>query len=327
MEATYTNIDPGKYTFRVIASNNDGLWNLNGAKVHISVLPPWYGTMAFKIISLLLTTVLIWLFIKYRTANLEKKRILLEKTVKEKTASLIEANNELQKYNNTKDKLFSLISHDLVSPFNTIIGFSEVLKEGYDHLDETEKKNYIGMINESSEKVYVLLNNLLVWSRSQTNRITCNPGAVRLKALIDEVLELNSERLKVKNIKVKVECPFDLQVIADLEMLKTIIRNLFSNALKFTLRSGNIFISVKPDSTKVNVSVIDTGVGMSPEKIDELLSETLVESESGTEGESGTGFGLTICKDFIKRNNGELHITSEPGKGSKFTFSLPLAAN
>ncbi|HLO59510.1 MAG TPA: two-component regulator propeller domain-containing protein [Bacteroidales bacterium] len=330
--ATYTNLDPGKYTLQVRACNNDGIWNTVGTELELMIMPPWYRTVWFRIFLVLAIFGAVLLYVSKRTANLHKQRVLLEKAVKEKTAELnlqadhlLEVNKELQRYNNTKDRLFSLISHDLVSPFNTIIGFSEVLKENYNQLTEKEKITYIRMIHESSRKVFLLLNNLLVWSRSQTNQIKCNPEMVKLQSIIQEVVELNKEPLNVKNIKANVGCDDDLAVIADIEMLKTIVRNLFNNALKFSFRDGTISITATPNHKSVSVSFIDSGPGMNQDKIDEILSETIIHSEYGTNGETGTGLGLSLCKEFIKTNKGEFFILSEPGKGSTFTFTLPSA--
>jgi signal transduction histidine kinase/streptogramin lyase len=328
--ATYTNLDPGKYTLEVRACNNDGIWNEKGTELDLIIMPPWYRTVWFRIFLVLAIFASVLLYVSKRTANLHKQRVLLEKAVKEKTAELnlqaehlLKVNKELQRYNNTKDRLFSLISHDLVSPFNTIIGFSEVLQENYSHLTEKEKIAYVQMINESSRKVFVLLNNLLLWSRSQTNQIQCNPERVNLKCIIDEVVELNKEPLNAKKIKVDIGCPDDLAVIADIEMLKTVIRNLFNNALKFSFRNSTIKITAIHDDKSASVSIIDSGHGMSKDKIDELLSENIIHSEYGTNGETGTGLGLSLCKEFIKTNKGGFFISSEPGKGSTFTITLP----
>jgi signal transduction histidine kinase/ligand-binding sensor domain-containing protein len=368
-DATYTNLDPGKYEFKVIASNNDGIWNKTGASLTIIVSPPWYGTAAFRIFAILFTIALIFGFINLRTSKLNRQRILLEKTVRDKThelstknlllkthtenlneanklllerqnqlqsqseelkkqsVSLVEVNTELQKYNATKDKLFSIIAHDLISPFNTIIGFSELLKTRFNSLEEEEIQQYISIINSSSEKVFSLLNSLLLWSRSQTNRISYQPENIALNIVIKEVLELSAENLKAKQISTHIDCPVNAMAWADLEMLKIIIRNLLSNAMKFTPKNGSIHFKVKKDTNMVSISVMDTGTGIDREKIDELLSAVIVNPEQGTEGESGSGLGITLCKDFIKKNKGQFFITSEAGKGSIFTFTLPVAAN
>jgi signal transduction histidine kinase/streptogramin lyase len=328
--ATYTNLDPGKYTLEVKACNNDGIWNKKITEFDLIIMPPWYRTVWFRIFLVLSVFGAVLLYVSKRTANLHQQRVHLEKAVKEKTAELNlqadhlrEVNKELQRHNNTKDRLFSLISHDLVSPFNTIIGFSEILQESYSHLTEKEKVTYIQMINESSRKVFILLNNLLLWSRSQTKQIQCHPSPVILKGIIEEVVELNKEPLNIKHIRVILECPDDLEILADNEMLKTIIRNLFNNALKFSYKDSTIKITAIQNVKSASVSFIDFGCGMNKDKIDELMSENIIHSEYGTNGETGTGLGLSLCKEFIKINKGGFFISGEPGKGSTFTFTLP----
>ncbi|MBN1145241.1 MAG: hypothetical protein JXA72_12500 [Bacteroidales bacterium] len=367
-EATYTNLNPGEYTFRVIACNNDGVWNHTGASLKIEILPPWYGTLAFKIVSVIFVLGSIAGFITLRTSKLKKQKIRLEETVRQKTSELYEknellkihagnlnevnhllldrqnqlkmqseelqqqtenlavANKELQKLNSTKDKLFSVIAHDLSSPFNTIIGFSDLLVTHFDSISDEEKLTYAKAVRISSERVFTLLQNLLLWARSQTNRIRYHPQEIMLQSLIQETIELGAERINEKEIRVEVDCPSELKVTADIDMLKTVFRNLFSNALKYSPRKGVIQFKAIAENGEASISVSDNGVGMKPEKVDELLSANIVTPVSGTEGEKGSGLGLTLCKDFIKMNKGILHIYSTEGKGSTFEFSLPLAA-
>ncbi len=367
-EATYTNLNPGVYTFRVIACNNDGVWNNTGARLEIEILPPWYGTLVFKIVSAILILAGIAGFITLRTSKLKKQKIKLEETVRQKTSELCEknellkihtenlnevnqllldrqnqlktqseelrqqtenlavANRELQKLNSTKDKLFSVIAHDLSSPFNTIIGFSDLLVTHFDSISDEEKLTYAKAVRISSERVFTLLQNLLLWARSQTNRISFHPQEIVVQSLIQEAIDLGSERIDEKKINVEVECPSELKVTADIDMLKTIFRNLFSNALKYSPRKGKIQFKVVTENGEAKISISDNGVGMTPEKIDELLSTNIVKPLAGTEGEKGSGLGLTLCKDFIRMNKGELRIFSIDGRGSTFEFNLPLPA-
>lgn len=366
-EATYTNLNPGIYTFRVIACNNDGVWNNTGARLEIEILPPWYGTLAFKIVSVIFILAGITGFITLRTSKLKKQKIKLEETVHQKTSELYEknellkihtenlnevnqllldrqnqlkmqseelrqqtenlavANQELQKLNSTKDKLFSVIAHDLSSPFNTIIGFSDLLVTHFDSISDEEKLTYAKAVRISSERVFTLLQNLLIWARSQTNRISFHPQEIMLQSLIKETIDLSSEKIDEKKINIEVECTSELKVSADIDMLKTIFRNLFSNALKYSPRKGKIRFAAFVDNGEAKISISDDGVGMKPEKINELSSTNIVVPLAGTEGEKGSGLGLTLCKDFIRIHKGELHISSVEGKGSTFEFNLPLA--
>lgn len=364
-EATYTNLNPGKYTFRAIAANNDGVWNTRGAKLEIVILPPWYRTLVFKLFAFLIIIGMIAGYIQFRTKEFEKQKVILEKAVKEKTAelseknellklhtnnldeanrllvegkyqleqhseelrsqskSLADANIELQKVNSTKDKLFSIIAHDLKGPFNTILGFSDMLLDQFDTMGDNEKRSYVKTINVSSERVHTLLHNLLLWARSQTKQISYYPEEMKLRPLIDETVDLVIENIRFKDIQIRVSCDDQMVVWADKEMVKTIFRNLLSNAVKFTPPKGRIEISAISDEHNINISVTDTGLGIKQEKIRALLSGSMITPEPGTQGEKGSGLGLTLCKDFISMNKGRLQITSENGHGSTFAFSLP----
>ncbi len=325
-EAVYTNLDPGRYTFRAIASNNDGYWNMKGAKLEIVILPAWYATLIFRLLLAGLLALAVFGFIRLRTKNLQKQKILLEKAVQEKTKNLAEANLELQKLNATKDKLFSIIAHDLNSPFNTILGFSEMLATRYETLSDKDKMVFAKAINSSSERVHVLLQNLLLWTRSQTSQIKPYPENTDIPAILKEISALVKETLKTKQITLEIICPETITAWADKEMVKTILRNLLSNAIKFTPKNGNIIVRVEDTDSHIKISVTDSGLGISSAKIREILSNVLTIPEQGTEGEMGSGLGLTLCKDFIAINQGEFHINSKKGEGSTFAFTLPVGS-
>jgi len=364
-EATYTNLSPGKYTFRVIASNNDGIWNTDGARLEIDVVPPWYATIAAIILFALILGGLILWFIVRRTASLEKQRLVLEQTVREKTSelsvknellrkhaehldevnkllverqnqleqqseelinqsdNLARANAELERLNATKNRLFSVIGHDMSTPFSAIIGLTELFEAEYDSLDDQQKHEYIKDINISSHRLYNLLQNLLLWARSQVMGISCNPALVNMSEIINETIELRRGDLKSKKVASAVECPQDITAWADPDMTKTILRNLVSNAIKFTPQGGRVSIKVTTANDEVSVSVSDTGKGITKEKIEQILTADIVEPEWGTNGEKGSGIGLALCRDFIARNMGHLEIKDGNGKGTTFTFTLP----
>ncbi len=364
-EATYTNLSPGKYTFRVIASNNDGIWNTDGARLQIEVVPPWYTTIAAIIFFILIIGGLILWFIVRRTASLERQRLTLEQTVRDKTYelsvknellrkhaghldevnkllverqnqleqqseelinqsdNLARANAELERLNATKNRLFSIIGHDMSTPFTAIIGLTELFEAEYDSLDDQQKHEYIRDINISSHRLYSLLQNLLLWARSQVMGISCNPALVNMSELINETVELRRGDLKSKKVVSVVDCPPEVTAWADPDMTKTILRNLVSNAIKFTPPGGRVSIKVTAAHNEVSVSVSDTGKGISEEKIAQILTADIVEPEWGTNGEKGSGIGLALCRDFIARNMGRLDIQDGNGKGTTFTFTLP----
>ena len=317
---TYTNLDPGSYTFRVKASNNDAVWNEKGTSLKIIILPPWWNTVWFKIIVLSALIILIISIFSSRFRQLKKQKVLLEKSVAVKTAEL----NEL---NASKDKFFSIIAHDLKNPFNTIIGFSEMLNEEIKSGDSTRIEKYSGMINTSAVQTLRLLENLLEWAKSQTGKILFNPIPINLSGLFNEEFSMLNDMATGKNIELKSSFPDDLTVLADKNMLKTILRNLISNAIKFTHKNGKVEVKAIIDNKQVEISVSDSGIGMTKETMAKLFRIDANLSTRGTENEKGTGLGLFLCKEFVEKHGGKIWVESESGKGSIFKFVLPSDLN
>jgi signal transduction histidine kinase len=235
-----------------------------------------------------------------------------------------QANLELEKQISTKNKFFSIISHDLRNPFSVLLGFSELLLKNHNKYDDAEREKIIRTLYGSSEKTFRLLENLLAWSRVQTNSIPFKPVKFDIKDIIDENILLLRSNAKIKNIEIVREYNAEL-VFADVDMVKTIVRNLLSNAVKFTLREGVITITTKRELSVVYISISDTGVGIAPDKIQKLFKIDKTYTTRGTENESGTGLGLLLSYEFAIKNNGEITVESEVNKGSTFTLSLPGA--
>jgi len=239
-----------------------------------------------------------------------------------------EQNDALAELNATKDKFFSIIAHDLINPFTSLLGFSEILFKEYDEYDEPTRKKFIKAMYESSENTYKLLANLLAWSRSQSGRIEFNPLLVNIKTLVDENLHLISQHAMEKKIDVKSTIQKDLFLNTDRDLINMVIRNLLTNALKFTPPEGEVTVLGKVVSDDllnkwVEVSVMDTGVGISPENIDKLFKIDKQYSTRGTNGESGTGLGLVLCKEFIEKCGGKIWVESQVQKGSVFKILIP----
>lgn len=228
---------------------------------------------------------------------------------------------ELKQANAAKDKFFSIISHDLSNLFYALIGFSSMLTEQLDNLSVEEKENFLQTILQSSEQGYSLLKNLLEWSRAQTGRITSKPTKLALKTLVADNLELSSTNAKAKNITL-VSSISDT-VFADKNMLETVIRNLVSNAIKFTPVNGKVEILSEEKDGEVEISISDTGVGISPKDIEKLFRVDISHTTIGTGEEKGTGLGLILCKEFVEKNGGRIWVESEVGKGSQFHIRLP----
>lgn len=229
---------------------------------------------------------------------------------------------ELQELNATKDKFFSIIAHDLKTPFNGIIGLSEIIKDESKHLDIETIEQYAGMIHSTSKNTFQLLENLLDWARIQRSQISLRPVSIILKKLVNEVFELMEEKSNSKMITVLNYIPDNLIVSADEDMLKTVLRNLVSNALKFTPVNGKIEIHVVSKEDSIEISVKDTGTGMKQEDIRKIFKIGSSFSKRGTGNEKGTGLGLMLCKEFVEKQGGKIWVESEEGKGSTFTFSI-----
>ncbi len=233
-------------------------------------------------------------------------------------------NEELVQLNATKDKFFSIIAHDLKGPFNSLIGFSELL------IDEVKNGNYSNVekfstfIYLTSNQTFNLVLNLLEWSRSQTGKIEFNPESILFSNLIDEINNLLISQADKKGIKLinKISC--DLTVFGDKNMLETVIRNLVSNAIKYSRKGGIIIIESAELKDSIQISVSDNGVGISEENIEKLFLIEHNLSTLGTDNENGTGLGLILCKEFVDKHNGKIWVESEVGKGSEFKFILPV---
>jgi signal transduction histidine kinase len=314
---TYTNLDPGDYTFRVRASNNDGVWNNTGTSLKIIILPPWWKTLWFKILVLSSIVFIVITVFRSRVRQLKNQKILLEKSVAIKTAEL----NEL---NASKDKFFSIIAHDLKNPFNTIIGFSEMMKESIRLNDSATFYEYTVMINTSAVQTLRLLENLLEWANSQRRKITFTPVSVNIGELVKDEFVMVDEMATGKSIDLKNYVNDSLTIIADKNMLRTILRNLITNAVKFTHKNGRVKVNAISSDDHVEISVSDNGIGMSQETISKLFRIDANLSTRGTENEKGTGLGLFLCKDFVEKHNGKIWVESEEGKGSTFKILLPL---
>jgi len=236
---------------------------------------------------------------------------------------LKESEARLRELNATKDKFFNIIAHDLKNPFNAIVGFSDILAEQIRMKDYEKIEKYADVIHASALRAVSLLKNLLDWSRSQTGRIEFTPDYVEMVGLVNEVIKLLSDSAIQKSITITRELPHNAPVIADKDMIATILRNLISNAVKFTNPGGEIVVSVIQKSSELQISVCDDGVGMSKEIIERLFRIDKSISTNGTLNETGTGLGLILSKEFIEKHRGKIWVESEPGKGSKFIFTIP----
>jgi len=233
---------------------------------------------------------------------------------------------ELRESNASKDKMFSIIAHDLRTPFNGLLAFSDILSNDYESLSKDEVQEYIEVIRSLSRNTFNLLEKLLQWSRLQTGRMEFNPVKLSFQEQVEPILGLLSANARGKSIELTGNIEKGLTILSDQNMVHAVIRNLASNAIKFTPENGSVTITAHAvPGNMAEITVSDTGVGIDPENLNNLFRVENQHSTKGTRGETGTGLGLILCKEFIERNGGSIRVESEPGKGSRFIFTLPLA--
>jgi PAS domain S-box-containing protein len=234
-------------------------------------------------------------------------------------------NENLERINAEKDKFFSIIAHDLRSPFNGFLGLTEIMADKLMLMSVNEIQRHASIMKGAANNLYRLLENLLEWSRNQKGITVYKPEVFALSKLINESIRTSVDQASLKDIDVEVNVYDKMFVYADIHMVETICRNLTSNAVKYTPRGGSIRVTSElSDSNFVAISVTDTGIGMDQEIIDGLFAVEHSSKRNGTEGEPSSGLGLLLCKDFIEKNRGLLTVQSNPGEGSTFTFTLPL---
>lgn len=225
-----------------------------------------------------------------------------------------------------KDRFYSIIAHDLRAPFNSLIGFSDTMIDDFDNLDDSVKKEIIESIRDVSTETFQLLENLLNWSRSQTGALELKKENHIVSDLIDETMELQGRVAAEKSITLSLKVTKGATVFADKNTISTCLRNLMSNAIKFTESRGNILVSTSSEKDFTLIQIRDDGVGMDERAIDNLFRIDKKQSTLGTNREKGSGLGLMLCKEFVELNSGTLRVSSEPGKGSTFTIALPSRA-
>jgi len=232
---------------------------------------------------------------------------------------------QLKEANLTKDKFFSIIAHDLRSPFTSILGFTRLLDDEYDDFSDDERKAMVKQILNSTESTFQLLDNLLAWAKTQLGRTIYTPEPFTLESLISESVKQTLPQSQIKNIKISIGKTEDLTLFADQNMIRTVMRNLLSNAVKFSFPDGLIELDTNFADNSLTISVTDHGTGIPPETLINLFSLTeKAPSTKGTANEKGTGLGLILCREFVERNGGTIHAESAVGKGSTFIVTLPV---
>lgn len=296
----------------------EGVGNaINNAHLYRFLSKPWNRDDLLLTIREALSSYKMAQTIVAQNTELKELNVGLEEKVAQRT-------KELEELNATKDKFFSIIAHDLKNPFNTLMGFSELLIEHFESFPPEKIRDYIKILFDTSKNSYALLENLLEWSRSQTGRIKNEPQNIELHFIVHDTIALLTNQAEKKNIQLLNGLLAEDTVFADENMIRTVIRNLMSNAIKYTNEGGNIAITSTIKDNQRIIKIRDSGIGISPENIEKLFRIDTNYTTHGTADESGTGLGLILCKEFVEKNNGTIWVESELGKGSVFSFSLPI---
>lgn len=267
---------------------------------------------------------LVWRLRDYNVLEAELMAKNLE--IKKQKDEIEKQRKELEQLNQMKDKFFAIIAHDLRNPFSTVLSLSELLAKEFVNFDQNNLQMFIEQIYKYSNKTFNLLENLLQWSMLQTGRLTPKPQMANLAGVINDTIDLLKGTALNKSINLYWAMPIDAFAYFDVNMITTVVRNLISNAIKFTPQNGEVVVQVDAEPEYYKVSIIDTGVGIPDEVIQKLFRIDSNPTTLGTNEESGTGLGLILCKEFVEKNGGTIGVRSEVNKGSTFYFTVPRFA-
>lgn len=321
---SYANLKPGEYRFLLKAQNDDGYWQQEPTSLVITVNPPFWQTWWFVTLEIILVLVLIGFFNRY-WFKVKTNRLLSAQNamIRETNQKLKESERHLKHLNATKDKFFSIVAHDLKNPFTSLLSISDVMVQNYELADEEEKKACIERVHHSLKHLYSLLENLLTWSRAQTGRLKFEPSTFNLSAVVQENTNLYKLAAEKKEITLEFLAGNEIKAFGDREMINTVVRNLVGNAIKFTPVNGKVSISINERAGMLEIGVTDTGVGITPENVEKLFRIDEKVKTMGTDGEKGTGLGLILCKEFVRKNGGDIKVRSVVTQGTTFSFTLP----
>lgn len=244
----------------------------------------------------------------------------------EAMARLRESEKELQVLNKSKDRIFTVVAHDLRNPVAAVGGFSDLLYENFDQFTVDTQKEYLQQIQQANQRITVLLENLLIWARTQMDAVKYEPDLLSLLEVAQDCVKELKANLDYKKVNCELHIDKQFQVYADKNMLRIILRNLLGNAIKFSFPGGKIWMEARVEGDFCYLSVIDEGIGISSEILHKLFDVNQHVTSPGTAGESGSGLGLVICKDFVEQNGGSIDVESESGKGAQFRISLPTVS-
>jgi signal transduction histidine kinase/ligand-binding sensor domain-containing protein len=325
--ATYTNLNPGEYTFTVQRLNPANESESSQDAIHLKIHTPFWRTLPFYIIVSMLLILVLYFIHHFRNRYVLARQQALTEMIEARTRELQEKNSELDMANQTKNKFFSIISHDLRGPFSALLGILEILADPNNSVNQEKQQQLIKTAKSSAQNTFNLLENLLIWSRTQMKKTTQNPQTNDIIKLINKNIDLTQELLLQKSIELKTFVPQKLEGYFDEDMIDTVIRNILSNAVKFTPKGGNIEIGAeKIHGSEIIVHVADSGIGLTTEEKVHLF-DIGKNNKNGTDGEKGTGLGLIICKEFVEKNHGRIWVASNKPTGTILYFTLPVSKN
>ena len=299
-------------------ANIDGITNaINNANLYRFIPKPWDRDDLILTVREAIRSFIQELEIRRKNVELQEINDNLELLVEERTKELATANA-------TKDKFFSIIAHDLKNSFNGLLGYSNILLSDFDSFGDKDKISMISAIKQVSESTYKLLQNLLDWARVQTGVIPFNPENLQMNALLQDEFYMQRKLAEQKNIVLELDLEDNIHVEADHNMVSTVVRNVLSNAVKFTKSEGKVVLSLKKDQKQAEIRVKDSGIGISKENLAKLFKVNENFKTFGTNNEEGTGLGLILCKEFILKNRGDIQVNSEVGVGTEIVIRLPL---
>jgi signal transduction histidine kinase/ligand-binding sensor domain-containing protein len=321
--ASYANLPPGAYTFMVKTISVDG--QEKTATVSLSISPPYWQTWWFILLSLLVVSFFVMTIIRSYIRKAQYDRQRLEILLKLRTSEIERSKEELQILNQKKDLIFSILSHDLRSPLTTLKGFLGYLISHAEEISTEDLKRHAINIKNSVTNSLDLIDNTLFWSLSQMGNIHYTPTDFSLTSLLEKLRGLYQLTADKKRIPLTFHCEDGVYVHGDENMVYVTLRNLVSNAIKFTAEGNPVSITCLQKDDYVEINVVDHGIGMSEEYLQKILSQDQPMLKKGTSNEKGTGLGLLLCKKFVELNKGELIIKSKENVGTTFTVILPLA--
>ncbi len=321
--ADYTGLAPGNYVFEVLGADARGTWSQVPARIELHITPPFWRTGVFGVALAGLIAAAVWTVFRLRTRSLRLQNARLEDLVRARTDELHQLNEALRAGNATKDRFFSIVSHDLRGPIGGMRSFLTGFESEIETMPAKETRDVFRVLKETVAGIESMLENLLSWSRLQSGTMPIEPVALRVDELVDQVFESYFVAAQAKSIRLERSLGESVFALADPHALKTVLNNIVNNAVKFTPRGGTVGVEIEQLPDTACITVRDTGVGIPAEKLEGVFSVDQVVRTRGTAGEKGSGLGLSLCKDLVEQMHGTIELSSTKGAGTTVVLRLP----